>query len=183
MREILKRYTLVLVPIFLTALVVACGDDDEGGVDTNTNPVDSSRTTAVNETPAALPSAGGDDDGDDAPSGGDSCGLVTAAEVSQVMGAEYGEGFINGEECEYDDASFNSVYVTLSEDGDLLYTAGVDGTEAEEFDGPGDRSAWSAPFTALYVLDGDRTVKIQIADLEPELSRDRALALMEFALD
>ena len=175
--------------------MTACSDDDDADEDVGdivTDPpaaetAQESEPADATDAEASTVPGGETDDGDSGSDAGDSCSLVTAAEVTQAMGVEYGEGVLNEPACEYNDAGISTVYVTLMEPSEILtaelmFEATAEGSEGEEFDGPGDRAAWGEGFDVLTVLDGDRVIKIQIADEFPDEARDKAIALMELAL-
>jgi hypothetical protein len=182
--------TLAALSLFFVLAVAACGDDDdsaEGGDAAVLIATDSGEAVAASA--AATPNAtdeGGDDGGSSEVT--DPCSLLTGADVTGVMGVEYADGVLDEPQCEYMSSDgISSVYARVFDDteildADLIFEGEIEAQQMEEFDGPGTRTAWDDSLTVLNALEDDRMVPIQIADLESEAARARAIALMEIAL-
>lgn len=169
----MKALTLPVLLITL-AMLAACGGGENGGG----------------------PEGGGgnaEDFGDGVL--GNPCALVSPSEIGDIMGSEVGSGQLSddGHTCGFfvtetpAPGEFEFVTVSLVLSGAFSSTVSLG---AEEFDGPGDRTAWwqprndySDPVDFLDAVQGKEMVSIGISPGGLADGREKAIKIAEKALD
>lgn len=168
----------------LMLLAVACGggdDDDSSDADSdeptaeatdNSDGGDDAEDDDAEETDAPDDSDDEDEGDDDAVSGDHACTYITPAELSEILGEEFGEGrdylaTANGATaCTWESDAGAAVFVEVLHDGgpdyyDAVHIEGFDsGFEETEVDGIGDKAIYS-DIGVLDVVDGDKYISVQ----------------------
>lgn len=180
----------LIVLALAVALFAACG----GGDDDADSATDGTRTSAATgetddgrdgeetdapqtDEPTDAPDDGGPDDRDNP------CTLLTPEEIEAVLGGDFGEGELDiNNDCTWEDpATF--AYVFLSVGGEGQFEGDLLALSMEEFEGPGERAAWTGMFRTLEVVSDGRTLEMQIGPSDILEPKAEAIALMEKVLD
>jgi len=155
-------------------------------------PTDTAPTEAPPEvTPAATEAtAGGGASSGGAASGAGACGLITAAEASEVLGRTVSITMDASDQpvafCIYSDDTGNAVLATslMARGGAASFSVALSGSGIEKVDGLGDDAAFDPSSASLFVLAGDAVLSVVAGDgREPEAQRrDWAQALARIAV-
>jgi len=202
--------TRSLVPLLtLSLLLAACGSQgatagSQGGAASQEPasqsgpaasapaPTDTAQTEAPPEvTPAATEAtAGGGASSGGGASGAGACGLITAAEASEVLGRTVSVTMDASDQpvafCIYSDDTGNAVLATslMARGGAASFSVALSGSGIEKVDGLGDDAAFDPSSASLFVLVGDAVLSVVAGDgREPEAQRrDWAQALARIAV-
>lgn len=193
--RLLHRWWLILAVALLALVLAACGggdDDDSAGGDGASQTTEASGDAGEGDDDDAEASqdAGDDDDAgatEDAGNGGDGntgenevCQLVSADEVNAITSSDYAITQDEADQCTYEDSDFHGIYVLVG--GESSFETSLDALGGEEFDGPGERTAWAGGFYTLDALENGRTYTVQAVTFDGK-ERETAIAIMEKILD